>query len=116
MSDDFIDLVKNDENVKKEICSAVQEYNKLDLSTKEAIGRNLLISNKVFTQTMEVMGDTIYDISVENDALRDQIGKVNEEKVKDFSYQRKAMDTKDDKNKIILNKLSKTLQKSKAIY
>ena len=115
MSDDFINVVKNDENVQKEICYAVQEYSKSDLSTQGAIGKNLLIDNKVFIKTIEVMGDAIYEDELEIEALRTQLGKVNEEEVKRDIYKRKANDTKDDKNKKILNKLSITLQKSKAI-
>ena len=110
-----MELVKNSDSVKQEINQSIIEYKKADLSTQSAIGLNLLIDNKVFNETIEIMGDTIYDKTIENYALRDQIGQVDESKVKQFTSKRKNTDTRNDRNKLILEQLSKTLSKNKAI-
>ena len=119
MSDDYIDLVKQNEEVQKELCEIVQEYKGSNLATQSALGLHYAMDNHIFSKTIEIMGDTIYNVKTENIALRDEmnekIGEVDEEKIRKRTQKRKGMDTRKDKNKLIREELQKTLLQTKAI-
>jgi hypothetical protein len=112
---EIIDYVKSQPATKEEVTKALQAYKSADLATQAETGGRLIAQVKVYEEAVQIMGDNIYDLNVENDSLRNIIGNVDEKKVQELCQQKKLSDTKNDRNKIILASLQKTMLKSKAV-
>lgn len=109
---EVIDFIKNQQTTKEEIVKALQAYKSTNLATQAEIGAKLTAQVKVYEEAVTIMGENIYDLNVENDALRNLIGNVNEKEVQDICQQKKLNNTTDDKHKIILASLHKTMTKN----
>lgn len=112
---EVIEFVKNQPTTKDEVVKALTAYKSADLSTQAKTGEKLIAQVKVYEEAVQIMGDNIYELNVENDTLRNIIGNVDEKKVAELCQQKKQNDSRVDKNKIILASLQKTMSKNKAV-
>ncbi len=62
------------------------------------------------------MGDEIFDLGVENEALRDKIGEVDEKWLSESKNRIKLSYNDEKKNKFILERMKRQTQKLKAIW
>ncbi len=62
------------------------------------------------------MGDEIFDLGVENEALRDKIGEVDEKWLSESKNRIKLSYDDAKKNKFILERMGRQTQKLKAIW
>jgi hypothetical protein len=112
---EVIEYIKNQPSTKQEVATAIAKYKSASLATQAAAGEKMIAQVTVYDEAIQIMGDSIYDLNVENDSLRTMIGHVDEKEVQDLCQKRKMNDSRNDKNKIILASLKKTISKNKAI-
>ena len=62
---EFIEIIKKDVNIQKEISQTIDKYNKESFSTRSQIGQNAIIQKKVFKQALNIIGETISDMDIE---------------------------------------------------
>jgi hypothetical protein len=96
-------------------CKETIEYGKQSLSTKAGLGAYYLQRNIAYEEAIKVRGDSIYNIEVENQVLRKEIGNVDENYIQAKIKNTKINDDDKQKNDIILARLKKTMLKSKQI-
>mgnify|MGYP003419995673 FL=1 len=103
----IVSKVKQNEVVLATIDKELDNFYDLTLAEKAVVGQSALVQRRVYCQTVEIMGDVIYDLEVENAGLRDQANNVDEEKLAQFVIKTKATDSTSDKNGKILSRLEK---------
>jgi hypothetical protein len=69
----------------------------------------------VYNEAIKMMGDEIFDLGIENEALRDKMGEVDEKWLNDSKNRIKLNYNDDKKNKFILERMKRQSQKMKAI-
>ena len=72
-----LDYVKGQKNTKQKIKELV-ELNKQNVATQARKAEELTANLVVYNETIKMMGEEIFDLGVENEALRDKIGEVDE--------------------------------------
>ncbi len=115
MGDQYLEFVRQLPETKDEMKSALVKFEHADLSTKAEVGKNLLIDHKIAEKAIQIMGDTIYEQTVENGVLRNMIGNVNDSLVQELVDKKKSKDSSDERNKVILQQLNKTVQRSRQL-
>lgn len=112
---DIIETIKEKPEVKAEVQKALQSYTEANLATQAKIGAILTVQNKVYEEAVIIMGDTIYDLEIENDTLRGFIGAVDESLVQKQCEQKKRQDNRDEKNRRILQSINKKIASSQVL-
>jgi 3-deoxy-D-manno-octulosonate 8-phosphate phosphatase KdsC-like HAD superfamily phosphatase len=74
---EILDYVKVQKNTKQKIRELV-ELNKQNVATQAKKAEELTANLAVYNEAIKMMGDEIFDLGVENEALRDKIGAVDE--------------------------------------
>ena len=114
----FIEIIKKDTKIQDEKSQTVEKYNNESFSTRSQKGQNALIQSKNFKQAIEIMEDTIDDMDIEIEQkdnkisfLEKKIGVTDDKIVEEMNrlYLNKISD--EEKNKRIMNRLNKTLNK-----
>ena len=62
---EFVEIIQKVANIQNKISQTIDKYNKESFSTRSQISQNALIQSNVFTQAINIMGETISDIDVE---------------------------------------------------
>lgn len=122
MQNEIINKIKNDKDVQHEVQNAVLMYNNQNLSTKEELGRNMLIKNTIYNKAIYQMGDTIADMDIEIEEkdskinyLEKKIGITDKEIIKEMSNKGIKLIKEEDRNKRILKRLNKNNEKHKQL-
>ena len=119
---EFIEIIKQDVNIQKEISQTIDKYNKESFSTRSQIGQNSLIQSKVFKQAINIMGETISDIDVETEQkdtkiqfLEDKIGIPDSKLIEEVNRLVFNKISCKEENNRIMNRLNKVLHNHKYI-
>ena len=119
---DFIEIIKKDTIVQKDISQTIEKYNKESFSTRSQIGQNALIQSKIFKQAIEIMGDTISDMDIELEQkdnkisfLENKIGVTDDKVVEEMNKLDLNKLSNKEKNDRIMNRLNKTINNHKYI-
>ena len=112
---ELINEVKSNPNVISTINKELQEYSDLSLMEKSVAGEAMVVERRVFRSCLAVAGDTIYELSVENDALKNTMGPYDQRRVDTFISDRYNNDTPKQKNDIILKRLKKGVSKIRSL-
>ena len=113
---ELIEIFKKDVNIQKDISQTIDKYNKESFSTRSQIGQNDLIQNKVFTQAINIMGETLSDMDMKIEQKDNKIH-FSENKIgipdSKVIEKRNGLDLNKisckEKNDRILNRLNKTV-------
>ena len=69
-----IKLISSDETVRNDTIQDLKDFNQQSLSTQAKKGEQLTSKMPAIKKVFNVLGDDIIELSVENDALKNQIG------------------------------------------
>jgi len=111
MSDQIISVIKN-KNKDAYIAEVTKFDKKNTIATKAEVASGLLMKTLVYVDAIKIQGDVIYKQALENDALREQLGDLNEEEVKNRVNWHETNDTDEVKNARIYNKLMDEINSS----
>ena len=64
---DFIEIIKKNSKVQNDISLIIEKNNEYSYATQSKIERIALIQSKVFTQSIQIMGETIGEMDVESE-------------------------------------------------
>ena len=119
---EFIEIIKQDVNIQKEISQTIDKYNKESFSTRSQIGNNALIQSKNFKQAINIMGETITDMDMEIEKkdnkiqfLEDKIGIADSKVIEGMNRLDLNKISCKEKNDRIMNRLNETLHNHKYI-
>ena len=56
---EFVKIIEKDHNIQTENSQTINGYKRESFSARSQIGQNALIRSKVFTQAINIMGETI---------------------------------------------------------
>jgi len=125
MEEDFIELAKEDEETIKIIKERLLETKEMNIATMAAQTPKLIINVECLKTAMNIAGDTIYDLTIdnnvlqeENNDLKEELGKytkIDYEKLKNNERDRRRKLHNQEKGKIILEKLRITVNKTKQL-
>jgi hypothetical protein len=78
---EILEYVKGQKNTKQKIREELVELNKQNAATQAKKAEELTANLVVYNEAIIMMGDEIFDLGVENEALRDKIGEVDKKMV-----------------------------------
>ena len=67
-------IISNDKSVRNDTIQDLKEFNQQSLTTQAKKGEQLVSMMPAIKKAFNLMGDGIVDFTVENDALKNQIG------------------------------------------
>ena len=67
-------LISSDQTVRNDTIEDLKDFNSKSLSTQAKKGEQLVTMMPAIKKAFNLLGDDIIDLSVENDALKNQIG------------------------------------------
>jgi hypothetical protein len=108
---EILDYVKVQKNTKKKIREELVELNKHNVATQAKKAEELTANLVVYNEAIKLMGDEIFDLGVENEALRDKIGEVDEKWLNESKNRIKLSYNDTKKNKFILERMRRQTQK-----
>ena len=71
-------LSSNDTTVRKDTIEDLKQFNQQSLTTQAKKGEQLVSMMPAIKKAFDLLGNDIVDLSTENDALKNQIGKYDE--------------------------------------
>jgi hypothetical protein len=107
---EILDYVKVQKNTKKKIREELVELNKHNVATQAKKAEELTANLVVYNEAIKLMGDEIFDLGVENEALRDKI-EVDEKWLNESKNRIKLSYNDTKKNKFILERMRRQTQK-----
>jgi hypothetical protein len=123
MNDELLALAKNDKDTKAAIKEKMIKVKDMNTATRAELATKLLIDSEVIRSALNIAGDTIYDLSVDNEILNDKnnelkkhLTSVERNKIDDMYKDRKEhVKANDDRRVRILGEIRKTLSKNKQL-
>ena len=115
---DFIEIIQKDTKIQNDISNIIDKYNNQSYSTKSKLGENASIQSSIYKEAINIMGDTINDMDIEIEQkdtkisfLENKIGITDDKVIEEMN--RLDLNNVSDKvkNKRIMNRLNKTLDK-----
>ena len=104
-------IISNDNSVRNDTIQDLKEFNQQSLMTQAKKGEQLVSMMPAIKKAFNLMGDGIVDLTVENDALKNQIGEYDE-KWRQESKVKSLKDIDDEKrSNLIMTRMKKQMNK-----
>ena len=104
-------IISNDNSVRNDTIQDLKEFNQQSLTTQAKKGEQLVSMMPAIKKAFNLMGDGIVDLTVENDALKNQIGEYDEKWLQE-SKAKLLKDIDDEKrSNLIMSRLKKQMNK-----
>jgi hypothetical protein len=110
-----IELLKTDSTVRKEIIEDIKDFKNQTLSTQAKKGEQLIAMMPAVKKAFNMMADDIYELSTENEILKDKIGDYDENWLKESKDKLMSNTTEDKKNKLMLQRMQRQMNKASKI-
>ena len=106
-----IQLISTDQTVRNDTIQHLKEFNQQSLSTQTKKGEQLTSMMPAIKKTFNVLGDDIIELSVENDALKNQIGDYDQKWLEETKA-KLLKDINDEKRaNLIMSRMKKQMNK-----
>lgn len=112
---EILEYVKGQKDTRLKIREELVELNKQTVATQAKKAEELIANQVVYVEAIKMMGDDIFDLGIENEALRDKLGDVDEKWLGESKNRIKLSYDDARKNKFILERMKRQTQKLKAI-
>ena len=105
-------IISNDNSVRNDTIQDLKEFNQQSLTTQAKKGEQLVSMMPAIKKAFNLMGDGIVDLTVENDALKNQIGEYDEKWLQESKA--KLLKDIDDKKRaeLIMTRMKKQMNKN----
>ena len=104
-------IISNDNSVRNDTIQDLKEFNQQSLTTQAKMGEQLVSMMPAIKKAFNLMGDGIVDLTVENDALKNQIGEYDEKWLQE-SKAKLLKDIDDEKrSNLIMSRMKKQMNK-----
>ena len=118
MCDEILDDIKKDKQFYKDIEEEYKDFKSLSIVNKAVLSKQLFIDTKKYEKAIMIAGETINDLSIENEVLENKLNEMGVYDPVEIARKIKIINLKNndqDKNNRIKRALQKTLEKSKMI-
>ena len=118
MADEIIEELSSDKTFNDKLLLEFNDFNSLSITSKAAASNTIFIKAKQYEAAMKIAGETILDLDLENDELKEKLysyGEYNKEEINKKVQFKKLNGSNEDNNKRIRKRLLRTLEKSKSI-
>ena len=119
---DFIEIIQKDTKIQNDISNIVDKYNNQSYATRSKPGENAIIQSSIYKEAINIMGDIINDMDIENEEkdikisfLEKKIGIRDDKLIEEMNRLDLTKIPDKEKNIRIINRLNKTLDKHKYI-
>ena len=104
-------LISTDQTVRDDTIQDLKDFNQQSLSTRAKKGKQLTSTMPAIKKAFNVLGDDFIELSVENDALKNQIGDYDEKWLQE-SKAKLLKDIDDEKRaNLIMSRMKKQMTK-----
>ena len=104
-------IISNDNSVRNDTIQDLKEFNQQSLTTQAKKGEQLVSMMPAIKKAFNLMGDGIVDLTVENDAFKNQIGEYDEKWLQE-SKAKLLKDIDDEKrSNLIMTRMKKQMNK-----
>ena len=104
-------IISNDNSVRNDTIQDLKEFNQQSLTTQAKKGEQLVSMMPAIKKAFNLMGDGIVDLTVENDALKNQIGEYDEKWLEE-SKNKMLKEIDDEKrSNLIMTRMKKQMNK-----
>ena len=104
-------LISTDQAVRNDTIQDLKDFNQQSLSTQAKKGEQLTSMMSAIKKAFNLLGDDIIELSVENDALKNQIGDYDEKWLEE-SKAKLLKDINDEKRaNLIMSRMKKQMNK-----
>ena len=104
-------IISNDDSVRNDTIQDLKEFNQKSLTTQAKKGEQLVSMMPAIKKAFNLMGDGIVDLTVENDALKNQIGEYDQKWLEE-SKAKLLKDINDEKRaNLIMSRMKKQMNK-----
>ena len=104
-------IISNDNTVRNDTIQDLKEFNQQSLTTQAKKGEQLVSMMPAIKKAFNLMGDGIVDLTVENDALKNQIGEYDEKWLEE-SKNKMLREIDDEKrSNLIMTRMKKQMNK-----
>src|SRR5271156_703746 len=110
---EIIEYVKNNIETNLKIKEELIELKKQNVSTQAKRAEELTANLVVYSKAIEMMGDEIFDLGIENETLREKLGDVDEKWLTEEIQRIKISHNEGTKKKFILERMQKQYSKLK---
>ena len=104
-------IISNDNSVRNDTIQDLKEFNQQSLTTQAKKGEQIVSMMPAIKKAFNLMGDGIVDLTVENDALKNQIGEYDEKWLEE-SKNKMLKEIDDEKrSNLIMTRMKKQMNK-----
>src|SRR5215469_10151030 len=108
---EILEYVKSNQVTRNKIREELIELNKQNISTRAKKAEELTANLVVYNEAVVMMGDEIFELGVENQALRDQLGEVDDKWLNESKSRIVCGYNDEKKNKFILDRMRRQMKK-----
>ena len=102
----------SDQSVRNDTIQDLKDFNQQSLSTQAKKGEQLVLMMPAIRKAFNLLGDDIIELSIENDALKNQIGDYDQKWLEE-SKARLLKDIDDEKRaSLIISRMKKQMNKN----
>ncbi len=112
---EILEYVKSQKDTKLKIREELVDLSKQTIATQAKKAEELISNQEVYVEAIKMMGEDIFDLGVENEALRGKLGEVDEKWLSESKTRIKLSYDDARKNWFILERMKRQTQKLKAI-
>ena len=104
-------IISNDNSVKNDTIQDLKEFNQQSLTTQAKKGEQLVSMMPAIKKAFNLMGDGIVDLTVENDALKNQIGEYDEKWLQESKAKLLKEIDDEKRSNLIMTRMKKQMNK-----
>lgn len=112
---EIVEYLKTNSEIRNKIREELVDLSKQSLSTKARRCEELTANTVVYQEAIQIMGDDIFDLTVENNVLKERIGPVETSWLEDKKEKSKLSYDSEAKGKVILSRLKKQYIKAERL-
>ena len=104
-------IISNDNSVRNDTIQDLKEFNQQSLTTQAKKGEQLVSMMPAIKIAFNLMGDGIVDLTVENDALKNQIGEYDEKWLQESKAKLLKEIDDEKRSNLIMTRMKKQMNK-----
>ena len=112
---EILEYVKGQRDTRSKIREALVKLGEQNISTRAKKAEELTANQVVYNEAIIMMGDDIFELDIEVEALRNQLGEVNENWLNESKSETKLKYDDAKKNDRILNRMRRQMLRVREI-
>ena len=103
-------IISNNQTLASNAIQDSKEFNSQSLATQVKKGEQLVSMISAFEKTFDLMGDDLFELSKENDALKNKIGFYDEKRLEKYISKLLQQSDDDEKANLVMSRMQKQMK------